>query len=274
MPVGTFPLSNGNAWAVPDGNGAIEDSPENEGCTMVRAIIYIRVSTEEQADSGLGLEAQLSACRAHAARMGWEIIHTFEDDTSAGLKLDKRPILLSALGALAKGTVLLVAKRDRLSRGDVMTTAMIEAAVKRRGARIVSAAGEGTEADDPANVLMRRLIDAFAEYERLIIGARTKSALSAKRARGERTGAVPYGHRLTGNGPLAKRSGLPTGMEPVDAEADALDLVDQLRQTGATLRAIAGELNRREVPTKSGRPWHFGTVRRILERRQVANGQA
>lgn len=243
---------------------------------MIRVVIYIRVSTEEQADSGLGLEAQLSACRAYAARMGWEIVIILEDDTSAGLRLDRRPVLLEALAALTRGSVLLVAKRDRLSRGDMMTTAMIEAAVKRRGARVVSAAGEGTEADDPANVLMRRLIDAFSEYERLIIGGRTRAALGAKRARGERTGAVPYGHRLTGEGPRAKRSGLPTGMEPVPGEAEALDLVVQLRGTGGTLRGIAGEMNRRGVPTKSGRPWHFGTVRRILQRigGDAANGQA
>ena len=55
---------------------------------------------------------------------------------SGGLALEKRTILLDALATLAKGDMLLVAKRDRLSRGDMMTTAMIEAAVKRAGARI------------------------------------------------------------------------------------------------------------------------------------------
>jgi DNA invertase Pin-like site-specific DNA recombinase len=239
---------------------------------MVRVIVYLRVSTDEQAESGLGLEAQIAACRSFAARMGWEIVLIVEDSMSGGLKLEKRTILLDAIAALAKGDVLLVAKRDRLSRGDIMTTAMIEAAVGRRKARIVSAAGEGTEADDPANVLMRRMIDAFAEYERLIIKARTRAALAAKRARGERTGQVPYGRRLTGDGPPAKRSGLPTGLESVPTEAEALDLVNELRGDGATLRAIAAELNRREIPTKSGRAWHFGTIRRIVGRN--GHGQA
>ena len=110
---------------------------------------------------------------------------------SGGLALEKRTILLDALAALAKGDILLVAKRDRLSRGEMMTTAMIEAAVKRAGARIVSAAGEGTESDDPASVLMRRIVDAFGEYERLLIKARTCAARRAKKARGERTGQVP-----------------------------------------------------------------------------------
>ena len=53
---------------------------------------------------------------------------------------------------------------------------------------------KGTEDDDPSSILMRRMIDAFAEYEKLIIGARTKSGLAAKRRRGEKTGGmVPYG---------------------------------------------------------------------------------
>jgi DNA invertase Pin-like site-specific DNA recombinase len=239
---------------------------------MVRAIVYLRVSTDEQAESGLGLEAQLAACRSFAARMGWEIVLILEDTMSGGLKLEKRTVLLDAIAALKRGDVLLTAKRDRLSRGDMMTTAMIEASVERRKARIVSAAGEGTEADDPANVLMRRMIDAFAEYERLIIKSRTRAALAAKKARGERTGQVGYGHRLTGDGPPAKRSGLPTGLEPVPTEAEALDLVNELRGDGATLRAIAATLNERGIPTKSGRPWHFGTVRRIVGRN--GHGQA
>ena len=93
--------------------------------------------------------------------------------------LDKRPALLEAIGVLTPGDVLMVAKRDRLGR-DLLVVAMIESAVQRKGARVLSAAGEGTGSDHPADVLMRRMIDAFAEYERLIIGAHTKAALRAK----------------------------------------------------------------------------------------------
>jgi site-specific DNA recombinase len=230
----------------------------------IRAVIYLRVSTDEQAESGLGLEAQLAACKAMAARMDWEIVVVLEDAMSGGLPLEKRTILMDALAELGKGDVLLVAKRDRLSRGDMMTTAMIEAAVQRAGARVVSAAGEGTESDDPASVLMRRIIDAFGEYERLLIKARTRAALKAKKARGERYGQVPYGHRLAGDG---------TRLEPDPAEAAAVALILELRATRMTLRAIAGELDRRAVPTKSGRPWRHSTVHDVL-RRIAADGQA
>jgi site-specific DNA recombinase len=220
-------------------------------------VIYLRVSTDEQAESGLGLEAQLAACRAAAGRLGLEVAFTFEDDVSGGLPLEKRPVLVDAIAALSRGDVLLVAKRDRLSRGDPLTTGMIEAAVQRAGARIVSAAGEGTESDEPSSILMRRIIDAFAEYERLIIKARTRAALRAKKARGERAGQVPYGHHLAGDGRT---------LEPDPAEAAALALIRELGDAGTSLRAIARELDRRGVPTKSGRPWRHTTIRDLLGR--------
>lgn len=223
----------------------------------VRVVIYLRVSTDEQAESGLGLEAQLAACQALAARMGWEIVIVLEDSMSGGLPLEKRTILLDALASLVKGDILLVAKRDRLSRGDMMTTAMIEAAVKRSGARIVSAAGEGTESDDPASVLMRRIIDAFGEYERLLIKSRTRAALKAKKARGERYGQVPYGHRLAGDG---------IRLESDPAETAAVALIVALRASRRSLRAIASELDRQGFATKSGRPWKHSTVSDVLRR--------
>ena len=100
-------------------------------------------------------------------------------------------------------------------------------------------------------------MDAFAEYERLIIKARTKAALAAKRARGERTGQVPYGERLAGDGRT---------LEPDATEAAAVGLVRELKAAGMSLRAIARELNRRGVPTKSGRPWRHTTIRDLLGR--------
>ena len=230
---------------------------------MPRAIVYLRVSTDEQQESGLGLEAQLASCRAIAGRNAWEISSVFEDAMSGGLALEKRTILLDALTALGRGDILLVGKRDRLSRGDMMATAMIEAAVKRAGARIVTAAGEGTESDDPASVLMRRIIDAFGEYERLLIKARTRAALRAKKARGERYGQVPYGRRLAGDG---------IRLELDQAEASTVALIVELRAAKRSLRAIAGELDRRNIPTKSGRPWKHSTVHDVL-RRVAADGQ-
>ena len=118
--------------------------------TISRAIGYVRVSTEQQAESGLGLEAQQSSITAAAARLGLEFSRTFVDaGTSGSLAIEDRPVLLDAVAAVRRGDVLLVAKRDRLGR-DVIAVAMIERLIAKRGARVVSAAGEGTDSDDPA----------------------------------------------------------------------------------------------------------------------------
>ena len=159
------------------------------GGGAMRAAIYTRVSTVEQAQSGAGLAAQEDAARALAGRMGAEVAGVFADEgVSGSVGLEKRPALLEAIAALRKGDVLLVAKRDRIGRLDPMAMAMIQRAVERKGARIVSAAGEGTSSDDPSEVLMRRMIDAFSEYERLVIGARTSAAMQPPSCRSGSSG--------------------------------------------------------------------------------------
>ncbi|MCZ7684437.1 MAG: recombinase family protein [Sandaracinaceae bacterium] len=148
------------------------------------AVLYLRVSTTDQ---NLGPDAQLATVERWACANGVRILATHGDHgVSGGASLDRRPGLLAALDALKEhgAGLLVVAKRDRLAR-DPIVAAMVEAAAARVGARIVSAAGEG-DGDDPAAILMRRMVDAFAEYERHMIRARTKAALAVKRSRGER----------------------------------------------------------------------------------------
>jgi hypothetical protein len=92
------------------------------------------VSTDEQAESGLGLAAQEAACRHSAARLGLELVSVHADEAVSSVDpIDERPGLLEAIASLTKGDVLVVAKRDRLGR-DPIVVAMIEAAVRRRGA--------------------------------------------------------------------------------------------------------------------------------------------
>jgi site-specific DNA recombinase len=94
--------------------------------TPVRAIGYLRVSTDRQAESGLGLEAQEAAVRSAASRSRLDMGRVFVDGgTSGKLAIEDRPVLLDAVAALRRGDVLLVAKRDRLGR-DVIAVAMIE----------------------------------------------------------------------------------------------------------------------------------------------------
>src|SRR5262249_50600933 len=115
-------------------------------------------------------------------------------------------------------------------------------------------------------------VDAFAEYERLLIASRTRAALRAKIARGERAGQVPYGRRLTGDGPRSRKRELPTGLECDHAEEETIRQMIELRAAGRSLRSIARELDTRGHRTKNGKPWRQSTVHDVL--RRVGNGQA
>lgn len=85
--------------------------------TSLRAIIYTRVSTDEQAESGLGLAAQLRACKAKANELGANEILTFTDaGVSGSTEIANRPGLAEALAVVKRGDVVIVAKRDRVAR--------------------------------------------------------------------------------------------------------------------------------------------------------------
>jgi DNA invertase Pin-like site-specific DNA recombinase len=222
-----------------------------------RAVAYVRVSTADQADSGLGLEAQQTAIQSAAARLGVTLIQTFSDaGVSGGLPLEQRPALLAALDSIRAGDVLLVAKRDRLGR-DVLNVAMIERLVERRGARVVSAAGEGSDDDSPTGKLMRQIIDAFAEYERAVIRARTKSAMGVAKRQGRRVGHLPWGRSVSDDGRT-----LIVNVE----EVAVLEEIRRLRHRGLTLDDIASELNQRGLSNRQGRSWKPSFIGQLLER--------
>jgi len=218
------------------------------------AVAYLRVSTDEQ---HLGPEAQRAALTAWATREGVTIVAWHTDaGVSGGAPIAARPALLAALADITthRAGLLLVSKRDRLAR-DVMHAAMAERMVDAAGARIVSAAGEGTDSDDPSARLMRTMVDAFAEYERAMIAARTKAALAVKRARGERTGIIPFGFRAV-EGKL---------VEDADEQA-VIAAVREARVRGLTVRAIAAELAAAGIVSRGGKPLASSAVGEIAKR--------
>jgi len=221
--------------------------------TKVNVVAYIRVSTDEQK---LGPLAQRDAIERWAAEHG-AIVDVWHEDhgVSSAVPAHKRPALMSAVTALGKGAVLIVAKRDRLFRNS-FESQLIEREIAKRGARIVSTAGEGTENDDPTNVFIRGMFDLMSELEVARIRQRTREALAAKRARGEKTGGrLPYGFKLDTDGKTLVRS----------EEGVGLDLMLELRAGGMSIRKIAAELNARGVKPR-GAKWHSTTVARILKR--------
>jgi DNA invertase Pin-like site-specific DNA recombinase len=223
--------------------------------TTTTATIYLRVSTDEQAASGLGLEAQEAACRAFAAAKGWAVGAVHRDEgVSGSTPADKRPGLMAALAVLKRGGVLLAAKRDRLARS-VGVAAVIETMAGKVGAAVVTP--DAPDSDDPFGAAMRGMMDVFAQLERAMIAQRTAAALAVKKARGEKLGgSLPLGCGVDAAGRLVDGDA---------AEREALDIIRALRADGMSIRAIAAELNARGVKAR-GAGWHATTVARVLGR--------
>jgi DNA invertase Pin-like site-specific DNA recombinase len=169
--------------------------------------------------------------------------------------IEARPALCAALAALREHSagVLLVAKRDRIAR-DVVIAAMVERAAVSAGARVVSAGGEGN-GDSPADQFMRTVVDGAAAYERGLIRARTKAALAAKSAKGERVGHVPYGFQLAGDG---------VHLAPVEREQQTIVRTRQLAGDGRSLRAVAAALAAEGCVSRTGRPFVAMQIARMV----------
>ncbi|KQT84690.1 resolvase [Methylobacterium sp. Leaf465] len=216
------------------------------------AIAYVRVSTDRQGKSGLGLDAQRAALTAFAAAHGFEIVEEFTDVASGKGEdaLERRPQLAKALARAKKlKCPVVVAKLDRLSR-DV---AFIAGLMAQRVPFIVAELG----AD--ADPFMLHIYAALAEKERALISARTRAALAP----------------MVGRGVLGNRTNLAEasakGRETLAAKADdfaanVLPVIREMQARGASMRAVAAELNDRNVKTARGGTWTAVQVSRILDR--------
>lgn len=228
----------------------------------MKAIAYLRVSTENQL---LGPEAQRAAIEAWAARGDVEVVSWHVDQgVSGAAHLADRPGLLDAVAALrATGAqVLVVAKRDRLAR-DVMIAAMVEREVEKSGATIVSADGAGAGVGPEAQ-LMRRIVDAFAEYERALIRARVRGALAVKKARGERVGTVPFGKRVEDDGRRSKND-KPVALVDDEAEMRVLRVARNALEQRKSLRQTVEHLRCAGYKSRSGKPFTLTQVVRMLK---------
>ncbi|MGI1849941.1 recombinase family protein [Rhodococcus sp. SJ] len=200
---------------------------------------YVRVSTEEQADSRLGLEAQEAALRDEAERRGWDLT-ILRDEGLSGSQVN--PGLRDALEHLASGLAdgLIVTKLDRLARSVVHAADVMERARAQRWNLVMldiqvdttTAAGEA----------MANMLATFAQFERRLIGEGTKAALAAKKAKGERVG------------------------RPRQMSTAVARRIAAMREGGLSYGAIARALTEEGVLSPAGRPtWQESTVRRFCK---------
>ena len=147
----------------------------------------------------------------------------------------------------------MVAKRDRLGR-DLTAVIAIASMVNSKKAKIISAAGEGTDSDDPSSILMRGMFDLIAQFERDIIRERTKVAMAAKKLKGERIGHIPFGFQLA--------EGNRIEINPI--EQDILNQIKELRLQGMSIREIAKEMNDRGIFNRNGNKWNHESIRNAM----------
>jgi DNA invertase Pin-like site-specific DNA recombinase len=218
----------------------------------MNGVSYLRVSTQRQGKSGLGLEAQREAVTGFLNGGKWSLVAEIIE-VESGKRAD-RPKLAQALSLcrLHRAT-LLVAKLDRLARNVAFISALMESGVKF------------VAVDLPlANELTVHIMASMAEYEAKAISARTKAALAAARARGTQLGGLRWD--ITSVGAKGRMAALQTRQEKAAKyRADVLPVIEQKRNEGAvTLRSIADALNADGTPAPRGGEWSPVQVQRIL----------
>ncbi len=208
-----------------------------------RFVAYYRVSTDKQGRSGLGLEAQTATVETYAQRSGGDLLASFHEVESG--KRNDRPELLKALALCRqRKAVLIIAKLDRLSRNVAFIANLMESRV------------EFIACDMPeANKLTLHIMAAMAQHEREATSKRTKEALTAAKARGQKLGSPNPGNRQGTEAREAQAQQFRDGVYP---------MAQQLRERGLTLRQIAQELNERHIKTCNNRAWYAQTVNRLL----------
>ena len=221
--------------------------------TTTRAIAYLRVSTDKQADHGVSLEAQEAKVRAYASLYDLDLVDVVIDAGASAKTLD-RPGLARVLDAVKRGTVdaVVVVKLDRLTRNVADLGHLVERYFQKAALLSVS---EQIDTRTAAGRLVLNVLASVAQWEREAIGERTSVAMKHKAAKGELVGAVPYGYALADDG---------VALVEVEAEQAVICEARALRAAGVSLRAVAAELAARGLVARNGRPFAAEQVRRMV----------
>lgn len=221
------------------------------------AFVYVRVSTDRQATEGVSLEAQRDRAAAWCAAHGFELAGVFCDAGLSGKRADNRPELVRALDAVTRARgVLVVYSLSRLARSTRDTLDIAER-LERTGADLVSLS-ESIDTTSAAGRMVFRMLAVLAEFERDLVAERTRCAMSAKRAKGERTsGRIPFGFSLAADGVHL--------VENPD-EQTILARILELRRDGLSLRGIGAALAREGMKPRSGASWSPKVLRDICAR--------
>jgi site-specific DNA recombinase len=226
--------------------------------------IYVRVSTEEQAEGGYGLDVQRQQTAAYASLYEYTVTNVYCDAGISGTKdLDERPQLAAALDAARASTyrVLILPALDRLARKGSLGLQLYDAF--ENAGIVLAAVKERLDTSTPAGRMMRTMFLALAELERDIIVERTTAGRNARGKRdGDKGGSMPYGYVR-----------MPHGVQIDPVAAHVVRDIFQRRKRKQSLQTIADALNALQLPApKRGAQWYPMTLSRILAHKAIYRG--
>ena len=225
--------------------------------TRTRTVAYIRVSTDKQAEHGVSLDAQRAKLEAYAALYDLDLVAIEVDSGLSASTLD-RPGLQSALAMLRtrKADALLVVKLDRLTRSVRDLGDLVDRYFGAGKAASLLSVGDQIDTRTAAGRMVLNLLTTVAQWEREATAERTAAAMAHKAAAGEYTGGqVAYGYTVAADG---------VRLVADDAEQAVLSQVRELRAAGLSLRAVAVELDKRGVLSRTGKAIGLTQIARMV----------
>ncbi len=223
-----------------------------------KAALYIRVSTQEQAQGGVSMKDQEEKLQAYCKLQDLEPVRVIrEEGISAGKPLATRPGGQELHELIKRGEVnhIIALKLDRLFRD--AADALTESKAWDKAGIALHLVDMGGQALNTASAMGRFFLNTmagFAELERNLIAERTAAAMKYKKAHREAYSPTPYGYNREGD-----------KLQPNKDEQKAIKLIKKWRASGKTLQQIANDLTAKNISTKRGGKWYPGTIKYILE---------
>jgi site-specific DNA recombinase len=231
---------------------------ETQQVLAQKAVGYIRVSTDEQSNNGLGLEAQEAAIRAFAESQGYDLVEIVADPGVSGATRPATRPGFSRVLALAEKqafSILLVWKFDRLARSLEYAVTTTSGLQEQLGITLRSVT-EPIDTATPTGQIIFAVLAGFAAQERESIIDRTIAGKKQKASRGGYVGGfTPYGYRRDKEG----------GLMIDEQEAAVVRRIASMRQSGATLQSISDALNAEGIPGRRGGSWYARTISYVLD---------
>ena len=221
------------------------------------AILYIRVSTADQAEHGVSLDAQTERLLAYAKLNNLEVVKILREEAISGsIPLNERPEGAKLAELVATGQVKHVVslKLDRLFRNSIDALTTTQTWDKKGVAlHLTDMGGTSLSTGSAMGKMMFAMMSAYAEFERNLTAERTTQALAHKKLNSQAYSPTPYGKNRDGD-----------MLTDNEQEQSIINKMRELRDDGSSLRGIADHLNSNGISSKQGKQWYASSVGYIL----------